>query len=129
MHDRHGLLPWAELFAPAIDLARNGFLVNKDLHNAIQDFKDDMITQDPLWAEVYAPNGQVVEFGQTMYRKRLANTLEAIANQGPEAFYKPSSKIAANLIKKVKETGGIMTADDLDTYRPIVREPVNTTYR
>ena len=64
---RHGTLPWADLVAPAIKLARNGFTVNVDLAAALQGY--DFITQDPLWAETYAPNGTVLVEGDICYRK------------------------------------------------------------
>jgi hypothetical protein len=91
LHDRHGRLGWAALFAPAIDLARNGFTQPQDVDDLIEGGAArldayDVITQlraestflvkDPLWAETYAPNGTLATAGQTLYRKRLANALE-----------------------------------------------------
>jgi gamma-glutamyltranspeptidase/glutathione hydrolase len=126
LHERHGSLPWAQLFAPAIDLARNGFPVNPDLADALQD--RPFITEDPLFAEVYAPNGTVLGLGDRCYRKKFAYTLEALANEGADLFYANSS-IAANIISAVQERGGIMTAEDLAGYETIKREPAMIDYR
>lgn len=93
LHQRHGKLPWTKLFEPAINLARNGFPVNVDLAGFISQYPDLMLN-DPLWAETYAPNGTLLKEGDTCYRKRYANTLEKISWYGPDAFYK--GEIAVN---------------------------------
>lgn len=86
LYRRHGKLPWKRLFEPAIHLARNGFTVNVDLANALsacesyisrQIFCEGIevgtdggfIPADPLWSEVYAPNGTLLKEGDTVYRK------------------------------------------------------------
>jgi gamma-glutamyltranspeptidase/glutathione hydrolase len=86
------------------------------------------ITEDPLFAEVYAPNGTILGLGDRCYRKQFAYTLEALANEGPDVFYANSS-IAANIVKAVQESGGILTADDLAGYETIIREPSMIEYR
>lgn len=94
--------------------------------DAIQD--RPFITEDPLFAEIYAPNGTILGVGDTCYRKRFAYTLEALANEGPDLFYANSS-IAGNIVKAVQESGGIMTEDDLAGYETIMREPAMIEYR
>lgn len=126
LHERHGALPWKSLFQPAIDLSRNGFPVNIDLANFIAGRA--FILSDPYFAETYAPNGTAVGLGDTVYRHRYANTLERIANEGVEIFYS-NSTIAANTLSKIKDTGGIMTAEDLAGYKAIIRETAMITYR
>lgn len=84
LHKRHGKLPWKKLFEPAIHMARNGFNVTVDLAMAISECKslqicdmtrpeisvdESMILADPLWAEVYAPNGTILTEGDIAYRK------------------------------------------------------------
>lgn len=66
--------------------------------------------------------------GDTVYRKDLANTLERISKEGAGIFYANSS-IADNIIKRVQETGGIMTAADLAGYQALVKPPSMITYR
>ena len=127
LHDRHGRLPWTQLFQPAIKLARNGFYVNVDLADAIAQYATGFIISDPNFAATYAPNGTTLKKGDTCYRPNLADTLELIANEGVEAFY--SGKLAQGIVDTTSKTGGIMTLDDLAGYEAIIRQPVNITYR
>ncbi|KAJ6552579.1 gamma-glutamyltranspeptidase [Mycena vulgaris] len=126
LHKRHGRLPWKSLFQPAIKLARHGFPVNVDLELAIN-LGQSWILTDPLWGEVYAPNGTLLKQGDTVYRKRYADTLEQIAAHGADAFY--TGRIATNTAEAAYLRGGIITAHDLAGYAAIVREPANITYR
>ncbi|KAJ7457876.1 gamma-glutamyltranspeptidase [Mycena latifolia] len=126
LHKRHGRLPWKHLFQPAIRVARSGFPVNVDLAAAIN-LGASFILKDPLWAEVYAPNGTLLKQGDTVYRKRYADTLEQIAEHGADAFY--TGKIATNTAEAAFARGGILTTHDLANYSAIIREPVNITYR
>lgn len=126
LHERHGALPWKDLFRPAIDLARNGFPVNVDLASFISG--RDFIVTDPMFAETYAPNGTALGLGDMCYRKRYANTLERLANEGVDIFY-GNSTIATNTLSKIADTGGIMTAEDLAGYKAIVRDAAMITYR
>ncbi|KAF5346019.1 hypothetical protein D9758_013875 [Tetrapyrgos nigripes] len=135
LHQRHGSLPWKTLFLPAIRVARGGFKVNQDLASELDARSFPFLLKDPLWAEVYAPNGTVLKQGATCYRKRLANTLEqqvhfsfrGLAEQGAGAFY--SGSIANNIVKATTARGGILAANDLTSYQAIVRIPNNITYR
>lgn len=63
LHNNYGKLPWSDLFQPAINLARNGFLVTVDLADAIA--QENVTVTDPLFAEVYAPNGTKLVAGDT----------------------------------------------------------------
>ncbi|KAF7299135.1 Gamma-glutamyltranspeptidase [Mycena indigotica] len=127
LHQRHGKLPWPVLFIPAIKVARGGFKVNVDLAAALNPTTYPFLLSDPLWAEVYAPNGKVATFNQTIYRKRYAKTLETIAALGADAFYR--GPIAENTSKAARKTGGILTTQDLAKYKAILRQPRNITYR
>lgn len=127
LHARHGSLPFAKLFAPAIDLARNGFVVNRDLAGFIAG--SEFMLNDTNWSETYAPNGQFLKEGDKAYRKNFANTLERIANEGVDVFYNRESSIAQNTVRKIQATGGIMTADDLEGYKVLVKEASMITYR
>ncbi|EIN11385.1 gamma-glutamyltranspeptidase [Punctularia strigosozonata HHB-11173 SS5] len=129
LHERHGKLPWKTLFQPAIKLAQDGFKVTTDLAVALNANTYPFLLSDPLWAEVYAPNGTLVGLGDTVYRKRYARTLAAIAEHGPDYFYGPHTEIAVNTAEAVHSRGGILTTADLANYSAIIREPVNITYR
>ncbi|KFH42004.1 Gamma-glutamyltranspeptidase-like protein [Hapsidospora chrysogenum ATCC 11550] len=128
IHSRYGDLPWADVIAPSIKLARYGFPVTDDLLMYIAKTEpNDFLTHDPAWALDFAPNGTLVEAGDIMTRKRYANTLEAIAQEGPDAFYKGA--IASATIRALRADGGTMTLNDLEKYQVEVREPVQIEYR
>ena len=75
---------------PAVHVARNGWPVNDDLVNymalAIEGIPN-FLKNDPTWAIDFAPNGHLLKKGDTITRRRYADTLETIAQKGPEAFY------------------------------------------
>ena len=125
LHERHGSLPWKTVFEPAINIARTGIVVNQDLAGEVAPWQ----LQDPLWAEVYAPNGTLVKEWDIIYRPKYANTLAKIAERGVGVLYNASSPIAQNLIKAVQASGGIMQLSDLENYKAIIRTPANITYR
>ncbi|RPB11281.1 gamma-glutamyltranspeptidase [Morchella conica CCBAS932] len=129
IHTRYGSLPWAELIEPSIKLARDGFTVTEDLVAYMNHPSGPFpfLTEDPSWAQDFAPNGERVKLGDTMYRKRYADTLETIADMGVEAFY--DGPIADATVRKLESTGGIMTLEDLAAYEIVHRQPVDMNYR
>ncbi|TDZ59741.1 Glutathione hydrolase proenzyme [Colletotrichum trifolii] len=128
LHKKYGRLSWKDVVQPAVDVARHGFRVNEDIVRYMNTVSPNkFLTDDPAWARDFAPNGTRVVLGQTMYRKRYADTLEVIANEGVEAFY--TGSIANSTIQTLKATGGIMTLEDLRNYTVAVREVSQIKYR
>ncbi|KAL7921243.1 gamma-glutamyltranspeptidase [Trichoderma austrokoningii] len=128
LHDKYGALPWAHVIKPSIEIARNGFEVTGDLISAIkQTSPNDFLTQDPAWAIDFAPKGRLVRLGETMTRRRYADTLEVIAQHGADAFY--TGPIANATIRALTAAGGIMTLEDLKNYTVAIREPLQIKYR
>ncbi len=128
IHKNYGKLPWADTIAPSVKLARFGFRVSADLIKTIaRTPSNNFLTEDPAWAIDFAPNGELVKLGDMMTRKRYANTLETIAQEGADAFYKGA--IANATIRALKADNGIMTLEDLANYTVAVREPVQMNYR
>ncbi|RKO88291.1 gamma-glutamyltranspeptidase, partial [Blyttiomyces helicus] len=125
-HERFGRLPWARLFEGAIRITRQGFAMPKGMSNRLRQ-NTDAILRDANFSEVYAPNGAVLKEGETCHRTALAQTLEAIAKNGIEAFYK--GPIAESHIRTIRDSGGIMTMEDLANFRPTVTKPLIGTYR
>lgn len=117
----HGRLPWKSLFQPAISLARDGFIVAPCLAMHIADSME-LIMNDPGLHEVFAPNGKLLEAGDRCYNVKLAQSLEAIAEQGPQAFY--NGTIGEKLVKNVREAGGILTMEDLNNYKVQVPDAI-----
>ncbi|WOH11220.1 hypothetical protein DCAR_0830700 [Daucus carota subsp. sativus] len=119
---RHGRLPWKTLFQPAIKLARDGFVIAPYLGNYIADYSDS-IMRDPGLRQVYAPGGKLLKAGEKCYNVELGHSLEAIGELGPKAFYDGS--IGERFVQDVRKAGGILTMEDLRSYRVDVTEAVS----
>jgi gamma-glutamyltranspeptidase / glutathione hydrolase len=122
-----GRFTLAELIAPAITLARDGIVVADDNADSL---KDDCarLGRWPASAKIFLkPDGAPLAAGDRLVQSDLADSLQAIADGGPSAFYQ--GPIAEKLAAAVKEAGGVMIAGDLKTYRAIERVPVRGTYR
>ena len=121
-----GKLSLAELIAPAIRLAQQGFQVEDDTADSLPRAKD-RLARWPSSAAIFLNGGDVLHEGDRLLQFDLADTLQAIAQDGPKAFYQ--GRIAEEIAAAVRGAGGIMTADDLRNYRAIERTPVRGTYR
>ena len=129
VHDHYGSLSWSRLLRPAIKLARDGFVVSEDFAKAmdLSSQHDDFLIRDPAWAEDFAPHGVRVKRGDIMTRKRYARTLQAIATEGADAFYR--GPIGKAYISAVRRSNGVMVLRDLELYQVISRRPVRINYR
>ncbi|KAF7118642.1 hypothetical protein CNMCM5793_008180 [Aspergillus hiratsukae] len=130
LHKKYGSLPWSVLVQPAIRTARGGFPVGRDLvkymNSAVGNGKDFLV-ENPTWALDFAPNGTRVGLGDIMTRRRYADTLETIANKGPDAFY--AGPIAETMINALQAANGTMTLEDLRNYTVAIRNVSQIDYR
>ncbi|OSD06711.1 gamma-glutamyltranspeptidase [Trametes coccinea BRFM310] len=124
-HRRWGKLPWKRLVDPAAQLAA-GWKVQNELARRIEMFAPLMLNH-PDWKPIFAPEGRLLQPGETIRRTNLSRTLATIAEEGADAFYK--GPIADAIVQKIKETGGILTHQDLEDYRVIVKRALQGTYR
>jgi gamma-glutamyltranspeptidase / glutathione hydrolase len=131
-HARHGKLPWAELFVPAIYWAENGFAISPRLHTQLlADLNNGAkLRQDPVAAAYfYAADGQPKPAGTWLRNPELANTLRALATQGAHALHR--GDIAQAMVDKVRQhpvNPGFLSLNDLDGYAPKVREALCFDY-
>lgn len=128
-HKKHGTLPWAELFAPAIALAEDGFAVSPRLHALIAETPS--LKSLPGTARYfYTSAGDPLPVGTILRNPALAETFRTLAKGGPDAFY--SGPLAAAISTAV-ETAPIapddLTTTDLAAYRAMERPPVCAAYR
>ncbi|KAI9572200.1 gamma-glutamyltranspeptidase [Boletus coccyginus] len=123
-HYRWGYLPWSRLVQPSIELAAE-WTVDVELARRIQTHSKLMLDNED-WSAVFAPEGKLLLQGETIRRTNYSRTLETIANEGPEAFY--NGPIADSIIRKVRETGGILTHADLEKYTVKVERALQGTY-
>lgn len=115
---------------PAIHVARHGFIVTQDLVNQEMNAiagGPNFLVEDPSFAIDFAPNGTLLGLNQTITRKRYADTLETISEQGPDAFY--TGAIANATITALQAANGTMTLADLKNYTVAIRQPEQITYR
>ena len=129
-HAEHGKLPWAKLFAPAIALADNGFVMNRRLYESLAGNKGRADKTAGAKAVFYGADGNPLPLGATIRVPELAATLRTLAAEGPQAMY--GSTAAAELAAYVAgETpqDGRMTAADVTAYQPKERAPVCARYR
>ena len=125
LHRRYGTLPWAELLAPAIELARDGFVVTEDFTGVLALLKDRL--DYPSSRRVFFPDGKMPQTGEVFRQPDLARTLQAVADQGADVFYR--GEIARRIGSFYREHGGLLTYEDLAGYHPKWVEPISTTYR
>ncbi|MES2072508.1 MAG: gamma-glutamyltransferase [Pseudomonadota bacterium] len=128
-HRQHGKLAWSALFAPAIRLAQDGFAVSPRLHTLLQG--ERFLKRDPVArAYFYDAQGQAWPVGHVLKNPALAQTLQAIAEQGAQAFY--TGSIAQDMVDKLGSHAanpGKLSRQDLAGYRAKVRDPVCTDYQ
>lgn len=117
---------WAELVAPSIKLAKEGFPVSEDLAR-VSGAASKILKKFPASAALYFPNGAPLAVGSTLKLPDLAATLERIAEKGPAGFYE--GKTAELLVAEMKRGKGIISAADLKGYKAKWREPLVFEYR
>lgn len=122
---RYGRLKLADVMAPAIRLAQDGFVVDSALMRSLRGDSAKLVRY--AGAALFFPNGRPLEPGTLFRQPMLAQTLRLIAADGAAAFY--TGPIAAYIEEEMRRGGGIMTREDLRNYRPVWREPLRTTYR
>ncbi len=130
LHKHYGRLPWAHVMRPAINVARNGFIVTQDLVNYEKEAigsGPNFLAEDPNFAIDFAPNGTLLGLNETITRRRYADTLDTISKRGADAFY--TGPIANATIQALKAANGTMTLEDLKNYTVAIRKPAQITYR
>jgi gamma-glutamyltranspeptidase/glutathione hydrolase len=121
-----GKFTLAQLIAPAIALARDGIPIENDIADSLPR-SQSRLARWPATVKIFFADGRPLAPGATLLQRDLADTLTAIARDGPTAFYRGA--IADKLVTAVRAAGGIMTRDDLERYRPIERTPTVGSYR
>lgn len=120
LHYRHGSLPWEEIVRPAMELARDGFIVASHLATGIQE-KEEYIRSLPNLAYMLTKENDGVTLlkeGDLMIQQQLGMTLEAVMHGGADALYKGDR--SATLAKDIQDAGGVITQSDIANYRPVL---------
>lgn len=120
-----GKLTLAEDMAPAIRLAKNGYAVNKILAASLRAGHDRM-EKFPESKRIFLKDGAMYSEGETFRQPELAATLERIAKNGPDEFYR--GQTAKDLTAQMAKNGGLITMEDLANYHAKIRLPLSETY-
>jgi gamma-glutamyltranspeptidase / glutathione hydrolase len=128
-HERFGSLPLEQVFAPAVELAQDGFPVSPKLAAALaaEAEGESPLFRHPPSAAVFAPEGRPLRAGETLRNPGYALTLAGIARGGAPAFYE--GEPARALLQLSESMGGCFTPADLAAHRAYATEPIRTDYR
>ncbi|HDL7754136.1 TPA: gamma-glutamyltransferase [Yersinia enterocolitica] len=124
---KYGKLTRQQVMAPAIKLAREGFVLTR-ADTDILDTTVKRFRQDPESARIFLrKNGEALQPGDRLIQTDLADTLTAISEKGPDAFYQ--GKIPQAVEAAAKKGGGILTAADFANYKITETAPITCSYR
>ena len=129
-HGRHGRMPWAKLFEPAIRLARDGFALTPRMRNAIGNNRE--LSGMTAWGRghLFGPDGEPKAVGTVLRNPELAQLLEQVATRGPDYFYVgPAAEALVRTVRAAARNPSQMVAGDLAAYEAKERPPVCATYR
>ena len=127
-HRELGRLPFAQVVAPAIVLARDGFSVDAWLALALR--KPELrarLVAGGMARAVFYPGGEPLSEGDLLVQEVLADTLARIASAGPDGFYR--GDVAEAILGAIEPRGGVLSRADLAGYRPRWREPLRGWFR
>lgn len=125
-HARWGARPWAENVQPAVALARDGFTVLTKTREFFEE-RLEKLRGDADLTRLYLPNGDLPAAGTRLANAELAQTLELLARDGAEAFYR--GPIAAALVRASTAGGGLLTLEDFARYEARITEPVGVDFK
>ena len=127
-HRRYGKLPWKDVVMPAVELAKNGFVLTSSLAQSLNREVSTRMTPYPASVAAYGkPGGGQWAAGDTLRLHDLARTLRAIATGGPNVFYK--GWIADSIAATMAAHGGLISRRDLAAYEAKARKPIRGSYR
>lgn len=125
--ERFGTLSLSDALAPAIELAREGFVVPPRFTEGLEQAQERLHRWPASLATFYRADGSAWQPGERFRQPDLAATLQRIANHGTAGFYQ--GETARLIVEEMQRHGGLITAADLANYQPAVRKPVRGSYR
>jgi gamma-glutamyltranspeptidase/glutathione hydrolase len=124
--EKYGTMKRADLIAPALQLAEDGFVLDQGdiemLHSATDDFRED-----PASAAIFLNNGKPFQVGERLTQHELAETLREISKRGADGFYR--GWVGAAIVSSSQAGKGLLTQEDLDNYKVRELAPVECDYR
>jgi gamma-glutamyltranspeptidase/glutathione hydrolase len=126
MHRRFGRLPWRDLFAEAIAYARDGFGATRAYSHFAGEYRQTLLV-DARSTETFLTGGSPPLLGTAIVQPELARTLEEIAAEGAETFYR--GRLARRLSTALESAGTLVSAGDLEAFEAEEQEPIGIDYR
>ncbi|HEY4471463.1 MAG TPA: gamma-glutamyltransferase, partial [Stellaceae bacterium] len=126
MHRAYGRLPWCDLFAEAIAFARDGFGATRAYSHFAEEYRATLLV-DPRSAATFLSDGMPPLFGAAVVQPDLARTLEEIALDGADSFYR--GRLARRLAAGLEASGSLVSAADLEAFEAEQQEPIGIDYR
>ena len=127
VHQKYGSLPWKQVLKPAILQARDGITVSYDLARILEARQEHLCRFDSACQYFFKEDGGRYQAGEILVQEDLANTLQTIAEQGADGFYK--GRVAELIAAEMERGGGLVDAESLAAYKVVEREPVRGNYR
>ncbi len=125
--ERHGTLTLKQALAPAIRLARDGFIVPARFTEGLEQARERLARWPATLETFYKEDGAAWQPGERFVQPDLADTLERIATHGIRDFYQ--GQTAELIVAEMQRHDGLITLEDLRNYQPAIREPIHGTYR
>jgi len=125
--ERHGSISLKQALAPAIKLASDGFIVPRRFSEGLEQARERMTRWPATLETFYKEDGSAWQPGERFRQPELAATLQRIADQGTDGFYK--GETARLIAAEMASNDGLITEADLAGYKPAIRTPVHGTYR
>jgi len=125
VQNKYGTMPLKDVMAPAIRLAEEGFPIYPQLAGAIA-YRAKLLGDSPATRAIYYREDRPLREGELLIQKDLARTLQEIAEEGKDAFYK--GRVAKAIVEEMKVREGLITQEDLDAYRVIYRPPLASSF-
>ena len=125
--EEYGTMSWAQVLAPAIEYAEQGFVVTPRIHRTFSDPQTTGAGRYPAGARIFFKEGEAWPVAELLRQPDLAATLKAIATGGPKVFY--GGSLAERFSDYFRQNGGILTVQDFASYRASWAEPLSTSYR
>lgn len=125
--ERHGTLSLEQALAPAIKLAREGFVVPDRFTEGLEQARERLQRWPATLEAFYKEDGSPWQPGERFRQPQLADTLQRIADEGIAGFYE--GRTAQLIAEEMERHDGLITLNDLKNYQPQIRQPVHGTYR
>ena len=126
-HKEFGTKPWPQLLQPAIKLAQNGFIVDQEFAASLNSTRENPLKSDPESRRIFLRDGNAYKAGEMFKQVDLGATLQRVAKLGAKEFYEGAT--AKQFADAMEMNGGLITVDDLKSYKVIERKPLEGDYK